>query len=341
MGKEVGEQGTPHIQGFGILKGRGKRLTALKKLLPRAKLIAADATNFSAAKYCMKGAQSHEEWDKLGVDGPNFGLAADFMEYGELPISNYEAGGKATKKKYEDAWNLAKKGDIENIPPELLIRHYHSFKRIQQDYPTKPSDLPAVCGLWIYGPPGSGKSLYARKQYGESLYDKNINKWWDGYRFEKNILIDDFDLDHKCLGHHLKRWADRYSFPAEMKGTTIQIRPEKIIITSNYRIGEIFDDPTLVRALERRFTVLPMLDEYVPEAIEESSDDTPIIDVVDSPPHYVRSPDPTPKIRLKTSEPAYRAHMQTFFQAINDKEGVNINRILSFDSSSSESSEEI
>lgn len=48
------------------------------------------------------------------------------------------------------------------------------------------------------------------------------------------MLLDDFGLEHACLAHYLKRWADHYPFKIEGKGIVTEARPKRIIITSNY-----------------------------------------------------------------------------------------------------------
>ncbi len=233
LGREVSETGTPHLQGYCVFKNR-KRLTGAKKVWPRAHLEikSKHSTYEEAITYCQKDG----DWDEFGV----------------RPVSN----SQKLKNKWELAFNLAKEGKLDDIEKDLLIRYYHSFKRIRQDHPSKPGELTDVCGMWFLGICGSGKSHTARAKFPD-LYDKPLNKWWDGYRDEDVVLLDDVGPKQTSwVGHYLKRWADKYSFPAEQKGTTIQIRPKKIIVTSQYTIEQLFhDDDKLVSALNRRFTV--------------------------------------------------------------------------------------
>lgn len=174
--------------------------------------------------------------------------------------TRFELGEKKLNRNSATDWakikDLAKTGRISDcldLAPDVAIRYYSSLKHIARDYMQKPQDLTGVCGIWISGPPGVGKSHYARNHY-EDLYSKMCNKWWDGYQAQKSVLIDDLDLSHKCLGHHLKIWADKYSFLAESKGHASHIRPNRIIVTSNYKPDDIWtDDQTLLEAIKRRF----------------------------------------------------------------------------------------
>ena len=137
----------------------------------------------------------------------------------------------------------------------LSIRDYAKIKHSANLYKLSTANvevIPELKSEWHYGPTGTGKSRGVRQAYPE-LYVKNPNKWWDGYQGQTTVLLDDFQKEHACLGYHLKIWGDHYPFAAETKGSTLQARPDRIVVTSNYHPRDIWDDPAILEPILRRF----------------------------------------------------------------------------------------
>ena len=106
---------------------------------------------------------------------------------------------------------------------------------------------------WWYGPTGTGKSKRVWEEYPEH-YAKQLNKWWDGYQDEDVVVIEEWCPRNECTASFLKIWADRYPFPAEVKGGNLKkIRPTKIIVTSNYTIDQCFERAEDRGPIKRRF----------------------------------------------------------------------------------------
>lgn len=115
--------------------------------------------------------------------------------------------------------------------------------------------LAGPCGIWICGQSGSGKTSSVYTQFPDA-YPKPRSQWWDGYRDEPVVVLDDIDKFDVRLGGKLKHWADEYPFIAEAKGSSRKIRPVRLFVTSQYTIEEIWGDQETREALLRRFIVI-------------------------------------------------------------------------------------
>lgn len=232
VGREYGELGTPHLQGLVCFKD-AKTLSAVKKLFPTAHFEEMRGTFEQASDYCKK--------------------EGDFFEWGILPMDQQRKGEKG-REWYQEQLKAVSEQRYFDVDPAYLIANFNGLhKAASLLYPPKLLDTEQKME-WYYGASGTGKSRRAREE-NPGAYLKMCNKWWDGYTGQEVVIIEDFDVDHKVLCHHLKIWADRYPFPAEVKGGKIDIRPKKIIVTSNYHPGMIWEKETDLQPILRRFRV--------------------------------------------------------------------------------------
>lgn len=237
VGKEVGEQGTPHLQGY-IYWNTLKSLKQMKHLHDTAHWECQRGTCDQAANYCMK--------------------ENDYWEHGERPMSDKQKG-ECGKQSIEERWELAKKGRFEELPPEQI----RTYQYIHNKY-RKVNDRSELDNIWICGKSGSGKSKWVRDKFGSAFYSKPMSKWWDGYNGEDVVVLEDLDKDNAVfMKFFLKIWADHYAFNAEVKNGMIAIRPKTFIVTSQYTIDDCFPDIETRNAIKRRFKVkyMPAFDE--------------------------------------------------------------------------------
>lgn len=227
--------GTHHIQGY-ICFTVPTRVTAVRKLLP------------GAFVDIMKGRIDQNDLyiNKEGVA----------TERGDKPKTQKEKG-ELEKARWTECREEMRQG-LPLTDPQLDIMFGHHKKRIRREYLlSQPLQDTEEENVWIYGPPRTGKSRAARDAY-PNAYHKDLTKWWDGYTDQDTVIIDDYGKYDVALTTLVKRWADRYPFPAEDKGGYMQIRPRRVIVTSNFHPNEIWTGVDL-EAILARFTLVNKL----------------------------------------------------------------------------------
>jgi len=231
--------GTPHLQGY-VYFHNARQHRAVSRLLPRAVVTPANGSAAQNKKYCSK-------------DG-------DFFEFGDVPMEASVArakGGAGNAARYATAIELAKNGDIGKIErddPQLYLLH---GPRLESLYAPNhgPMDGELLHEWWV-GPTGAGKSRLLWELY-PNHFPKPLNKWWDGYRHEEVVAIEEWAPKNDCTASALKRWADRFPFTGEIKGGVKQrLRPKKIIVLSNYTPQQCFLNSEDMEPILRRFTVM-------------------------------------------------------------------------------------
>jgi len=236
MGFETGAQGTPHIQGYITFKNAIVYRTVRKLFDNNAWCRPAKADAAANKIYCIK--------------------EGDYLEFGVEPMTQ-KRKGDAERSRWAEIHNLAKRGKFEELGakfPRESIVYGAQLERCQQKSIYASNLEGKVNGEWCYGVTNARKSTTVRTE-NPGLYVKHADKWWDHYMGEETVLIEDVDLDDaKFLRRWLKIWADRWTFPAEVKGSYLKaIRPKKIIITSQFSIDSMWKDEETRGAMKNRF----------------------------------------------------------------------------------------
>jgi len=238
-GRETGASGTPHLQGYVYFPTK-LRTQSVSRRVPNAYLAPRNGTHEEARNYCIKD--------------------NDFFERGEPPLTTQqrsEKGGAATAAKWKAIQSFAQRGELDwiadNHPKEYVL-----YKpRLESLYApiNTPMDGELLHEWWV-GESGTGKSKALWELYPKH-FAKSINKWWDGYRHEDVVAIEEWSPESSLTAQSLKKWADRYPFTGEIKGGVLQrLRPKKIIVLSNYTMEQCFPRKEDLLPLQRRFTVI-------------------------------------------------------------------------------------
>ena len=107
-GEEVGEAGTPHLK-VCCLQWQ-QRLNAVKNVIPRAHWELARGSAEQNITYCSK-------------DGKTWSSGDPPLK----PAEKAKKGAEARALKFQQAWDLAKEGKIEEVDPELRLCHLKSL----------------------------------------------------------------------------------------------------------------------------------------------------------------------------------------------------------------------
>lgn len=209
VSKELGEAGTPHLQGR-VTFARAYRLAALKKLLPRAHWEATKAAQDSL--YVLKvGSEVIVQ-----VDNREQGKRTDLAQACELVKQGI---GKSRPLR-----------EVAKEMPGTFARYHKGLEALANELVEDRNEVPTVTVL--YGPSGVGKSRLAREMLGADVRSWNPSKkeWFDGYCGQKDYLFEEFrgQLQYGMMLALL----DRYTTDVQVKGGMRSFVATNIVITS-------------------------------------------------------------------------------------------------------------
>ena len=207
IGKEVGESGTRHLQGY-IYFVNPRSFDSVRKLLDKCHLEITKGKPKEASDYCKK-------------DG-------DFWEIGDIPEQGKRTDVELVREQLKMGNGI--RGVVKiatNLQQIKIAESILCYEEPKRDWEAEV--------FWYWGLTGTGKSRDAHKMFeGTDYYRKTAatGKWWPGYDGQENVIIDDIDptvFPYKVLLDLL----DRYETRIECKGGSRQFLAKKIIITSS------------------------------------------------------------------------------------------------------------
>ncbi len=226
---EVGEQGTPHLQGYFRLKNTATSGALHKKPgFKRASMFICKGTEEQNIKYVEKTGKD-SLCSTSGIPQLGQGARSDLKE----AASQVRDGGhKAIKK-------------LAMEKPDMIVRYGRGFKELLEVLDVGRELDQAPEAIWYYGESGSGKSVAAyglAKLKCQSLsceqveLDTGLFPFCDGYRDEEVIILNDF----RAKNHHgqdiqldlLLKMVDRFPFRVNIKGSSRQLKGKVFIFTN-------------------------------------------------------------------------------------------------------------
>lgn len=259
---ERAPSGLPHLQGYLELKNRARFVT-LKKRMPAlegAHWEARQGTCEEARNYCMKV--------DTRIAGP--------WEHGvfEPEAQRKDSKTKATEKLVKRVREGASDLELWEEHPGLMLIHNRNVGEARRAFAAVPkrAEMPSV--FLFAGTAGSGKSRTAHTiaSFLGSVYvvptAKSSGLYFDGYRGERSVIIDDMD-GARCTPGFFKQLCDRYPFTVPVHGRgNVEFNSPYIFITTNRapRFWWAKQSTTEQKAIMRRFCCIRFFGTVRPQA---------------------------------------------------------------------------
>lgn len=207
-GREVGDSGTPHIQGYVVFKKR-TTLQGARKCFPGTHLAIARGSPQQNRVYCSK--------------------SGDFVEYGDIPT------GKGKRSDLDELGKRVLSGastkEIQEDFPGAYIRYKHNIDSAIRERSCVRNWEVDVRIIWGKSGTGKTRSVYEFIDAAQ-IYTHPGGPWFDGYHGQSVVLFDDYTGSCFKIGYLLKL-LDRYPMMVPVKGGFVQFTPKHIFFTSN------------------------------------------------------------------------------------------------------------
>jgi len=234
--QEVGETGTPHLQGYTAWRNTMSLEAFKRKISPR----------LHYEKYMAGTAQENHNYCAGLVPKKGNKLNPTFEETGELPQQGERTDWKRAVQQIREHLPVV---DVIADQPHLTpnIRALERLATLTHQ-PPKNRDVRV---LYITGASGCGKTRAIHQAYPDA-YWKPEGQWWDGYDNQEVVVLDDYYSDIPYA--QLLRVLDRYTLRLPVKGGFVPAAYTTVLITSNADLNDQYPNITGAKrhAMNRR-----------------------------------------------------------------------------------------
>lgn len=244
------DTGRIHYQGY-IELNKAQRISGVKKLLSDSTMHLEQrrGNREGARAYCMKDdSRTDGPWE-IGTWIKGQGARTDIHDFVEIILDG------ATDE------------DLIRSFPGPYVKYNRSVDRIRGVMAEKKAKAAIdrdVKVIVLIGKTGVGKTHLAFEIGGgyESTYRlpyvaRGRTPWFDGYRGEDTLLIDDYEgeIDYR----YLLQILDKYPLQLQVKGSFTWALWHTVVITSNVPVKDWYPDRDVVTELRRRITDLRII----------------------------------------------------------------------------------
>lgn len=205
FGKEVGECGTKHLQGY-VYWETQRSFNVVKGLL-------------GGNRYHIERARGTPEQNRAYCTKDN-----DFTEFGTIPEQGRRTDLEDAARLLRDTGRL---DEVADHFPSTYIRYERGLRAFGQRTIKHRSTKPWVC--WVMGQPGAGKSRLARTCPGDQYWAQADGQWWDHYEQQEVVIVDDVCVTFPTT--LFKKLCDWYPLMVPYKGGFAKFTSPIVIFT--------------------------------------------------------------------------------------------------------------
>lgn len=232
LGKEIcPSSGRRHLQYYIEFMYSMPRTCFQRRINNKCFFQARYSTALSSSLYCKKGEQTHDEWDNEHERGPNYGLNADYYEWGEMTRQGRPSVITDFCGKLEAGFSMRQ---CAKEDPDTFVRFHKGLREFYNLCVVTPRDgaePPQVHVL--YGAAGTGKSRHMHERFDPQdtyFWNAGQGNWFDGYYGQKKVVLEEFRGQIPFA--QLLAMLDRYRCKVPVKGSMMEFCADEICICS-------------------------------------------------------------------------------------------------------------